>query len=54
MNKHNEQGQPHGPWEEYYRNGNLNCKGNYLNGEPHGIFEWYWFNGLLDVIYHIT
>jgi hypothetical protein len=26
MNKRNEQGQAHGPWEWYYQNGNLSFK----------------------------
>jgi antitoxin component YwqK of YwqJK toxin-antitoxin module len=52
MNKRNEQGQAHGPWEWYYHhlNGNLSYKANYLNGEPHGSWEWYYPNGKLAAI----
>ena len=33
MNKRNEQGKLHGPWEWYYENGKLSSKGNYVNGK---------------------
>ena len=29
MNKYNDQGQPHDPWEWYDRNGELEAKGNF-------------------------
>ena len=48
MNKRNEEGQKHGVWEEYYSNGNIWYKGNYVNGQKHGLWEWYWFNGKLN------
>jgi antitoxin component YwqK of YwqJK toxin-antitoxin module len=48
MNKLNEQGEQHGPWEGYYRNGNLSFKGNYVNGKKHGSFETYHSNGNLS------
>lgn len=56
MNKYNDQGQPHGPFETYYRNGNLWYTGNYVNGKQHGLWENYCcLNGNLDEIeYYIT
>ena len=55
MNKRNEQGQQHGPWEEYYPNGNVMYKANYVNGKKHGLWEEYYANGNLEVIeYYIT
>jgi antitoxin component YwqK of YwqJK toxin-antitoxin module len=47
MNKLNEQGQKHGPWERYYANGKLRFKKNYLNGQAHGLWEEYNTNGNL-------
>ena len=47
MNKYNDQGQPHGPWEWYHRNGELEAKGNYLNYKKHGPWETYYRNGNL-------
>ena len=42
-------------WEWYHTNGNLNCKGNYLNGKRHGLWEEYWSNGeLIEIEYYIT
>ena len=37
----------HGPFEEYYDNGQLWEKGSYSNGEWDGPFEEYYFNGQL-------
>ena len=57
MNKYNEQGQKHGPYEWYYENGKLGSKANYLNGKRHGPWEEYYENGKLDEIiikYHLT
>ena len=50
MNEYNEQGQPHGPWEKYWSDGNLRYKGNYVNGEQHGPWEEYYTNGNLTAI----
>ena len=47
MNKRNEQGERHGPWEAYYSNGNLGYKGNYINNKLHGPWEKYYRNGEL-------
>ena len=43
----NDKDQQHGLWEEYYYNGKLCYKGEYLNGKRHGLFERYWNNGNL-------
>jgi antitoxin component YwqK of YwqJK toxin-antitoxin module len=44
MNEYNEQGQQHGPWEKYYRNGKLWYKGSFINGQRHGLWEDYYPN----------
>jgi len=50
----NEKGERHGYWEFYYVNGQLWCKGNYLNGKLHGYWEYYYTNGkLMYKIYYI-
>lgn len=41
MNGYNDKGEKHGPWEEYYSNGNLYYKENYINGKLHGLREYY-------------
>ena len=43
------QPQPHGYWEDYYSDGNICYKGNYINGEKNGLWEWYNYNGELMV-----
>ena len=43
----NELGQAHGYWEEYYNNGQLMYKGNYVDDNRHGYWEWYSYNGQL-------
>ena len=48
MNGYNDKGERHGPWEEYYSNGKLYWRKNYVNGKLHGLYECYWFNGNLD------
>ena len=47
MNKYNENNKKHGYWEEYWENGKLWDKGNYLNGKRHGYWEQYYPNGKL-------
>jgi antitoxin component YwqK of YwqJK toxin-antitoxin module len=52
MNEYNEQGERHGLWKKYWRedywsDGNLKEKGNYLNGQKHGPWERYYSNGPL-------
>ncbi len=50
----NDKGEAHGYWEEYFSNGQLSYKGNYVNGNRHGYWERYWDNGQLDSkIYYI-
>ena len=44
----NEQGQRHGYWEDYYENGQLMSKGNYVNGKAHGYWKDYSYNGKLE------
>jgi len=41
MNEYNDNREKHGPWEEYYSNGNLCYKGNYIDGKRHGLYERY-------------
>ncbi len=41
MNGLNDKGQRHGYWEDYYLNGNLLSKGNFINGKRDGYWEWY-------------
>ena len=36
-----------GTWEQYYNNGKLATKGNYVNGERDGYWEYYDDNGKL-------
>jgi antitoxin component YwqK of YwqJK toxin-antitoxin module len=47
INLFNENGERHGYWEEYYDNGKLAYKGNYVNGKRHGYWESYYSNGEL-------
>jgi len=37
----NDKGQPHGFWKQYFSNGQLWSKGNWVNDEKHGYWEWY-------------
>jgi antitoxin component YwqK of YwqJK toxin-antitoxin module len=45
MNNLNDKGLRHGYWEQYYPNGNLWYKGNYVNGERDGYRVYYYTNG---------
>ena len=47
MNQRNDKGQRHGSWEIYHDNGQLDCKGSYVNGFEYGLWESYWMNGKL-------
>jgi antitoxin component YwqK of YwqJK toxin-antitoxin module len=47
ISSYNDQGEAHGYWEEYYSNGQLWYKGNYVNGNEHGYWESYYSNGQL-------
>ena len=41
MNQTNAEGEPHGLLEQYFKNGQLASKRNYLNGQYHGLYEEY-------------
>ena len=49
MNKYNDKGERHGPWEVHYSNGKLCYKANYINGKSYGLYEWYYSNGELNI-----
>jgi antitoxin component YwqK of YwqJK toxin-antitoxin module len=44
----NEKGERHGYWEQYWGNGQLWYKGNFVNGSRHGCWEYYCPNGKLN------
>ena len=44
---YNKKGQAHGYWEQYYSNGQLSYKGNFINGKKDGYWEDYLLNGNL-------
>ena len=46
-NQHDSGGIRNGYWEEYFSNGQIQCKGNYINGNRDGYWEWYHDNGKL-------
>ena len=49
MNQYNDKRQRHGPWEDYFSNGKLGYKTNYVNGKEHGLSEdYYCSNGNLS------
>ena len=37
-----------GYWEEYWDNGDLETKGNYINGLRNGYWENYYVNGIIN------
>lgn len=39
----------HGPYKEWYRNGQLRGQGTYENGQPQGQFTWWYENGQRSV-----
>ena len=47
INLYNEKGQKHGYWEWYWSNGQLLCKGNYVNGKRDGYWGRYYSCGQL-------
>ncbi len=47
INLYNAKGEKHGSWEEYYDNGQLDSKGNYVAGIRHSYWERYYSNGEL-------
>ena len=42
MNEYNENFEMHGPWERYYKNGQLRYRQIWLNGELNGPYESYY------------
>ena len=48
INLYNEKGKKHGVWEDYYYDGKLFSRGNYVNGKRHGLSEFYYNNGQLS------
>ena len=44
---YNDKGEKHGYWEDYYSNGQLCYKGDYVAGKRHGSWERYYDNGQL-------
>jgi antitoxin component YwqK of YwqJK toxin-antitoxin module len=47
IKSYNDKGHRHGYWEEYYRNGRLFFKGNYVSGVEDGYWQVYHTNGQL-------
>ena len=47
INKYNEKGNKHGYWETYYTNGNLWCRGNYVDGLLDRFWEVYLYSGVI-------
>jgi len=45
INQYDKKGFRHGPWEDYYPNGQLASKGEYKNGKKHGVWEEYYYSG---------
>ena len=48
INLYNDKGEKHGYWEDYYDNGQLAYKGNFVNGNRHGYWESYYADGQLS------
>jgi antitoxin component YwqK of YwqJK toxin-antitoxin module len=46
-NKRNRKGRCNGYWEEYFPNGNLYYRGNFIDGKEEGFCENYHDNGQL-------
>jgi antitoxin component YwqK of YwqJK toxin-antitoxin module len=47
INQYDSEGRKQGYWEEYWDNGALDRKGNYINGEKEGYWEIYYIDGEL-------
>jgi antitoxin component YwqK of YwqJK toxin-antitoxin module len=47
-NPYNEERQPNGQWERYYKGGNLRYKGLWVNGKRYGYHEQYFDDGELS------
>jgi antitoxin component YwqK of YwqJK toxin-antitoxin module len=42
-NQYNQQGQRHGYWEDYYRDGTVYYRKNYINNKICGLYEYTYF-----------
>ncbi len=42
INQYDMEGRKQGYWEDYFNNGKLYSKGNYVNGKEEGVWEWYY------------
>ena len=51
INQYDSQGQKHGVWEKYNKDGSLWQKEYYIHGKEHGVQEYYFANGLRSLIY---
>ena len=47
INQYDNEGRKQGYWEQYYDDGSLDGKGNYVNDMEDGYWEWYHENGQL-------
>lgn len=45
INQRDENGIRHGPWEDYYNNGQLWLNGEYNHGKNQGLWELYYTDG---------
>jgi hypothetical protein len=41
INQYDDNNLPHGYYEEYFSNGQIFYKGNWINGRQTGYWEWY-------------
>jgi antitoxin component YwqK of YwqJK toxin-antitoxin module len=48
INQYDMGGRKQGYWEDYYENGRIRSKGNYVNGIWEGNWEWYYDNGKIS------
>jgi|688.fasta_scaffold963726_1 antitoxin component YwqK of YwqJK toxin-antitoxin module len=48
INLYNELGEKHGYWEEYFYDGQICSKGNFVNGRKNGYWEYHSSNGQLS------
>lgn len=49
INQFDVEGRRHGLWKEYYNNGQLMYRGEYIHGVHHGPWVWYHIDGILDL-----
>ena len=48
INQYDNDGRKQGYWEDYYGNGRIRSKGNYVNGIWEGNWEFYYDNGKIS------